>query len=89
MMVARPAQQLACFCPLQEEMEVVLPGEPDPAVELQPVMDQESLAVTGGDLCGVGSLGAARVVLGDCQACVVGDGVGALDREKEIGEAVL
>ena len=60
-------EQVAGLGPLEEEVEVVLPGEPDAAVQLEAVPREQALALAGGRLGHRGRHRPPVVVLGDGQ----------------------
>src|ERR1700723_3661920 len=75
--------------PAQVKVQVVFPGHPDPAVHLDAVLDE--LGASLGDV-GLGDADDLACVGGtvlDCTGGIDGDGVGRLEPQFHVGEAVL
>jgi hypothetical protein len=82
-------QRIAGLGALQEQVQVVLPGEADAAVELKALFDDEALALAGLDLGERRRLGAARIVLDERERRVVAECSCALDCQVHVREPVL
>src|SRR4051794_40939873 len=74
---------------LGPHLQVVFPGVGDATVDLDRVLDDTALAVTGGDLRHGGGEAPAYVVLGDGECAEVDRCSCALDREVVVRQLVL
>ena len=74
---------------LVPKVGVVVPGEADPAVNLDAVACSVHVCVRGGCLGETGERGQILVVAGRGVGSLVGRGLGQLDLQQEVGAAVF
>ena len=82
-------QRLEGLEALDVQMDVVLPGVADAAVDLDALLGDESLAVAGGRFRDARRQLPPAVVLGDGHGSEVGGGAGLLEADEHVGELVL